>query len=135
MDAPRVDPRLLSDPRDLQTLLIGLRKCLEIGEAPALKQHSPNGVVFPSRPHSDEKLVDHIRKSLETLYHPVGTCKMGNDGMAVVDHQLRVHGLRNLRVVDASIMPTIVSGNTNAATIMIAEKAAALMYSSSDVLM
>jgi choline dehydrogenase len=67
---------------------------------------------------------DHINKTLETLYHPVGTCKMGNDPQAVVNHELKVHGIPNLRVIDASIMPTIVSGNTNAATIMIAQKGA-----------
>ena len=77
----------------------------------------------------DEFIMQHIRKSLETLYHPVGTCKMGNDPMAVVDQHLKVKGVKGLRVVDASIMPTIVSGNTNAATIMIAEKGADIIKS------
>jgi choline dehydrogenase len=73
--------------------------------------------------------MSHIRKSLETLYHPVGTCKMGNDSMAVVNDQLQVHGVKALRVIDASIMPAIISGNTNAACIMIGEKGADLVKS------
>ena len=83
--------------------------------------------LMPAEGASDEALMAHIRKIVETVYHPVGTCRMGNDEGAVVDSQLRVRGIEGLRVVDASIMPTIVSGNTNAPVIMIAEKAADLI--------
>jgi len=76
---------------------------------------------------TDEAIEQHIRSRADTLYHPVGTCKMGTDAMAVVDPQPRVHGLESLRVVDASIMPRLVGGNTNAPTVMIAEKAADMM--------
>jgi choline dehydrogenase len=75
---------------------------------------------------SDDDLRDLVRQSSQTIFHPTGTCKMGVDEMAVVDHELRVHGLRGVRVADASIMPQIVGGNTNAPTIMIAEKCAEL---------
>ena len=73
---------------------------------------------------SDSELIEYVRANLETLYHPAGTCKMGSDNMAVVDPQLRVHGVEGLRVADASVMPEVVTGNTNAPTMMIAEKAA-----------
>ena len=75
----------------------------------------------------DEEIADHIRTNFQTLYHPTGTCKMGSDDMSVVDDQLRVHEIKNLRVVDASIMPQIVRGNTHAPVMMIAEKAADLI--------
>ena len=78
-------------------------------------------------PQSDAELEDWIRENADTIYHPVGTCRMGTDPQAVVDAQLRVHGVPGLRVVDASVMPRIVSGNTNAPTIMLAERAADFM--------
>ncbi|HLO82832.1 MAG TPA: GMC family oxidoreductase N-terminal domain-containing protein [Chitinophagaceae bacterium] len=127
LSAPLIQPNLLSHPADMDVLLKGIRKAIEIVSAPALNSFSTRGVCLPQQPFTDEHLAEHIRKSLETLYHPVGTCKMGNDDMAVVDDQLRVNGIMGLRVADASIMPTIVSGNTNAACIMIGEKAADLI--------
>ncbi|HLE35569.1 MAG TPA: GMC oxidoreductase, partial [Candidatus Acidoferrales bacterium] len=76
---------------------------------------------------TDAEIADHIHHHAETIYHPVGTCKMGADSLAVVDEQLRVHGIAGLRVVDASVMPVLIGGNTNAATLMVAEKAATLI--------
>ena len=97
---------------------------MQVADAAAFKPYSPGGFYFPGRNMSDEALMDHINKSLETLYHPVGTCKMGNDEMTVVNNRLQLHGIANLRVIDASVMPAIISGNTNAPVIMIAEKGA-----------
>jgi choline dehydrogenase len=122
-DAPLIQPRFFSDPADMDVLLEGLRQAIAVSEAAPLKRYNPAGIHFPSRPFSEQLLRTHIARSVETLYHPVGTCKMGNDPEAVVDEQLRVNRVAGLRVVDASVMPTITTGNTNAATIMIAEKA------------
>jgi choline dehydrogenase len=125
-DPPIIQPNVLSSPKDREVLLTALKKSIEVMEANSLKGYTADGISFP-KDLSDKALLAHIDQSLETLYHPVGTCKMGNDPMAVVDDTLRVHGVKCLRVVDASIMPTIVSGNTNAATIMIGEKGADLI--------
>ncbi|HRK68761.1 MAG TPA: FAD-dependent oxidoreductase [Hyphomonas sp.] len=123
---PRIDPRFLSDPRDLALMLKGVRKMREILKAPALAPWRKSEVYLKDD-MSDAELTAHIRQRADTIYHPVGTCRMGRDALAVVDPELRVRGIEGLRVVDASVMPRLIGGNTNAPTIMIAEKAADLM--------
>lgn len=124
---PVIQPCFLSAEQDNEVLIYAMKKAMDVFEAPAFDAYRKGGLYLPDRNFSDESLLQHIRKSLETLYHPVGTCKMGNDAMAVVDSSLRVHGLDGLRVADASIMPDITTGNTNAPVIMIAEKAADML--------
>ncbi len=124
LDDPLIDLNMLASKEDMQRMVAGVRKIREILQAPDFK-----GVVGPeifpgNELQSDQQLEAFLRDKANHVYHPVGTCKMGRDEMAVVDEQLCVHGLDNLRVVDASVMPTLISGNTNAPTIMIGEKAA-----------
>ncbi|MEQ1439695.1 choline dehydrogenase [Fontimonas sp. SYSU GA230001] len=122
--APEIDPRHFEDPRDLDKLVAAIRKAREIFAQPAFAPHNGEELEPGAALQTDDELRAWLREHAETLYHPVGTCKMGSDALAVVDARLRVHGLAALRVVDASIMPTLVGGNTNAPTTMIAEKAA-----------
>lgn len=123
-DAPLIFANYLSEPHDLAVLLEAVQRSRQILHAAPFDAYR-GAEVFPGeRADTDTALVQFIRQKAETVYHPVGTCRMGTDARAVVDPSLRVHGVQALRVVDASIMPTIISGNTNAPTIMIAEKAA-----------
>ena len=124
-DEPLIDPNYLSDDEDMEVMIKGYRKMMEIMNTEPLAQF--NNVRNPINIDDDKAIESAIRARSDTIYHPVGTCKMGNDDMAVVDSDLKVKGVKNLRVVDASIMPTLIGGNTNAPAIMIAEKAADLI--------
>ncbi|KAG1663428.1 Oxygen-dependent choline dehydrogenase [Nymphon striatum] len=121
---PEIHPNYLSDERDLKVAVDSIKVARKIADAPALKEHIIDEYVPGRKFQTDEELLDAARQFSQTIYHPTSTCKMGHDDMAVVDDRLKVHGVSGLRVVDASIMPEIVSGNTNAPAIMIAEKAA-----------
>ncbi len=127
---PAIHPNYLSDERDHQVAIDSIKVARRIAEAPALAPHILDEYVPGRQFQSDAELLDAARQHSQTIYHPSSTCKMGNDAMAVVDHQLKVHGVEGLRVIDASIMPEIVSGNTNAPTIMIAEKGADMILGS-----
>ncbi len=120
---PAIFANYLADPLDQEVAVAGLKWARKIGEAPALAPYVDHEMDPGAAVASDAQLLEFARLAGSTIYHPVGTCQMGRGPMAVVDDQLRVRGLEGLRVVDASIMPRLVSGNTNAPTIMIAEKA------------
>ncbi|MFY9585018.1 MAG: choline dehydrogenase [Candidatus Acidiferrales bacterium] len=124
---PAIQPNYLLADADLCLLIEGIRLGRRLGLAKAFDTFRGAEVYPGPAAQNDEAIAEYIRETCETLYHPVGTCKMGTDAMAVVDPHLRVLGVEGLRVVDASIMPTIIGGNTNAPTIMIAEKAADLI--------
>jgi choline dehydrogenase-like flavoprotein len=121
--APLIDPNFLSEPEDLDTLVRGAEIVQEILAKPPLAPYGGRYIYGTGRDHP-EALQKLIRERADTIYHPVGTCRMGVDERAVVDPTLRVRGVEGLRVVDASIMPLIVSGNTQAPSAMIGEKAA-----------
>nr|WP_246378093.1 GMC oxidoreductase [Nocardioides ginsengisegetis] len=120
---PAIDAAYLEDQTDLDALLAGARRTWEITTQGAMAAHLERPWNLPDDP-TDEDLLDHIRTWTQTLYHPVSTCAMGSGEDAVVDHRLQVRGVEGLRVVDASVMPAVPRGNTNAPTIMVAEKAA-----------
>ena len=123
--APLIDPKFLDDQRDLDLLVKGVQLQMDILQASPFDAYRGK-MLYPVDRNDTAAIAEDIRNRADTQYHPVGTCKMGpdDDPMAVVDARLRVRGVEHLRVVDASIMPTLCGGNTNAPTIMIGEKAA-----------
>jgi choline dehydrogenase-like flavoprotein len=124
--APSIDPNFFGHPDDLDAMVDGFKLTRKIMDAPVLAGIR-TGEVYTAGIHSDDAIREELKTRSDTIYHPVGTCKMGSDAMAVVDSRLRVHGLEGLRVVDASIMPTLIGGNTTAPTLMIGEKAAEMI--------
>jgi choline dehydrogenase-like flavoprotein len=124
-DKPLIDPAFFKHKEDLQTMMQATQMGLRIMESKGLDPYRSE-MLYPLNAQDPAQIESFLRDHSDTEYHPVGTCKMGpaQDPMAVVDAELRVHGLQGLRVIDASVMPNLVSGNTNAPTIMIAEKGA-----------
>jgi choline dehydrogenase len=129
LSPPVIDPRYLTEEPDLDVLVEGVRMAREIAHRDPFDDVRGEEVWPGEGVESDEGIAEWTRRTVETVYHPVGTCRMGEDGTAVVDDRLRVHGVEGLRVVDASVMPTIPGGNTNAPTIAVAERAADLIKS------
>lgn len=126
LKAPLINYGFLTDSDDQTDLINGIRKALDILQQPGLAAHH-GGVLFPRPADDDNELLAQIRQQCGLIYHPTSTCRMGADEQSVVDPQLKVRGVKGLRVIDASIMPTVISGNTNAPTIAIAEKGADLI--------
>jgi choline dehydrogenase len=126
-DMPAINPRYLTEESDRRAIIGGLRFVRRIFQAPALQPYVGDEKLPGSQAQSDDELLDYAKRNGNTVYHASCTCMMGQHAMAVVDDQLRVHGIDGLRVVDASVMPSVTSTNTNAPTIMIAEKAAVLI--------
>ena len=124
---PRIDPNYLADERDVESMVVGLRRAREVGESKALSAWRDHELMPGTAVQDGAELRDAVQQSVGTLFHAVGTCRIGTDGGAVVDPELRVHGVEGLRVADASVMPSIVSTNTCATVLAIAERAAALI--------
>jgi choline dehydrogenase-like flavoprotein len=121
--SPLIDPAFMQDPDDVQRMVKGFKIMRSVMNQPALAGFAGKELPLSGTSHTDAQIEQFIRNNGDTIYHPVGTCRMGSGALDVVDARLRVHGMQGLRVVDASIMPNLVSGNTNGPTIMIAEKA------------
>ena len=122
--APLIDPKLLSEPGETDCLIRALRIARKVFASEAFAKYKGVEVAPGANAQSDEELYRYIRATSYTVHHPVGTCRMGNDAGAVVDPQLRFNGIAGLRIADASVMPVIIGGNTNAPCVMIAERAA-----------
>ena len=123
---PRIDPAFLADPADLEDMVAGFKVTRRLLRAPSLAEWLGRD-LFTEGVEDDAAIRDALRRRCDTVYHPVGSCRMGGDAASVVDPQLRVRGVEGLRVIDASVMPALVGGNTNAPTVMIAEKAVDLL--------
>jgi choline dehydrogenase-like flavoprotein len=131
MQTPEIDPNFLAEPEDLERMVKGFKVARRLMDAPALRALRKED-LFTKDVDSDDDIRSVLRQRVDTVYHPACTCQMGPDrSVAVVDSRLRVHGLAGLRIVDASVMPCVVRGNTNAPTIMIAEKAADMIRADS----
>ncbi len=122
-EPPEMQPNYLSTELDRATAVAGVKAARAIAEAPAMRPYVKREVKPGAQAASDAELLEFCRNNGATIFHPTGTCRMGHDPLAVVDARLRVHGIGGLRVVDCSAMPTLVSGNTNAPAVMMAEKA------------
>jgi choline dehydrogenase-like flavoprotein len=122
--APLIDPALLADPQDLRPMLDGLKLARELFASPFFAKYRAREIAPGPALRDDASIGQYIRATASTVHHPVGSCRMGTDDQAVVDPQLRVRGLETLRIVDASVFPSIVGGNTNAPVVMVAERAA-----------
>jgi choline dehydrogenase len=129
-DAPVIQPNYLKEEADRDLLITAFKQTRELFFTDALKPYMKK-LFYPEKAETDDAIFQHIKNTLECVYHPVSTCRMGQDDMAVVDENLRVRGIEGLRVIDGSVMPKIVSGNTNAACIMIGEKGADLVRNAS----
>jgi choline dehydrogenase len=125
--APVIDPRYLQDPGDVARMVAGLRLARQVGEANALAARREEEIFPGTGIRTDAEIHDYLQNTISSYYHPVGTCRIGTDAMAVVDPQLKVHGIEHLRVADASVMPSLPSGNTNAGVLAVAERAADLL--------
>jgi len=130
---PAIRANYLATENDRRAMISAFRRVREIFQAPALEKHLAQEFRPGDQVQSDEEILSYIRAEAESVYHPVGTCKMGSDGQSVVDARLRVHGIDGLRVADASIMPNIISGNTHAPAVMIAEKCADMILQDAGV--
>jgi choline dehydrogenase-like flavoprotein len=121
---PKIHLNMLSDESDQKTMIQAVKIARNILSQTPLANNNGKEIIPSAKVQSDSEILQFLQEKANTIYHPVGTCKMGNDDMAVVDDTLKVHGINKLRVIDASVIPTLISGNTNAPTIMIAAKAA-----------
>src|SRR2546421_11182905 len=126
-DMPAINPRYLSEDSDRRAIVGGLRFARRLYAAPALKKFVRVETLPGAQLQSDDELLDYARRNGSTCYHASCTCMMGQHAMAVVDDELRVHGVEGLRAIDVSVMPAVTATNTNAPTIMIAEKGAAII--------